>query len=237
MALRKPADARELEKLTAAYERAQRALSEGERELQEAERERDEAHERLAADAFCEGSQSVSLNGKADRRVAEAIVQCDTAAAAVRGIRSRGIELAEKVAEARLDQAEAAVRSGRADVRDAEGVLDERRRALEAAESALTEATRDAKYAAAAFDEEAAAGAERARQADEDLVEWHAHNRGIPDVTIPARLRERIEAESERLRAEGEAARKRDHARAIAQLGEPMPGEVRAGESFPRLPR
>ncbi len=234
------AEARELGKLAAALERAEGELTKREQALEAAQAERDEAAERTAADAFIDGNpESARLNGKASRRAADAIAARDHAAAAVRGIRARGVELAERVASQKITDAEKARDEAVKIEQQAEQALADARAVSAAADLELDKASREAKYALAIFGGAAAEAKRRAEESDARNV--LAAVRGTIRLDIlPAHLRERVPAARERLREEEERARegykKSVEAGTIKGVRVVSPPRgLRDGERFPRL--
>jgi environmental stress-induced protein Ves len=240
MALRKSPDARELEKLTSAFERATKALDDAERTLKTAEQERDAEHERQAADAFLDDSpEAARLNGKIAARFAEAMAARDAASAAVRGLRKRGRVMATKLAGELVEAATKACTEAAKDELRAHKAHADARAARVAADVALAEARHEQTHAAAAFVPDQAAARERSDEADATTVKWAA---GIPwdelnrmrESVFPRRLRARI-AEEKALR-EAQAAEHLASKAARREESRASEHALALGEEFPRLP-
>lgn len=215
---RKSGDARELDKLVGAYERATAALAEAEQALKDAESERDSEHERLAADAYLDDSpEAARLNGKAEAHVAEAMTARDAASAAVRGLAKRASELAERVAAAQQEEAEQALVDAVAAERDAEEQLVRCRTEARAAKTALSTAEATLRRPDRLWNPEQ----ERARKADQASAEWLATaaqpwwDAASPEERAAAeKVREQRRVEREReawWRRAGDATWKRVH--------------------------
>lgn len=237
--VRRSRDEATLEKLTGAYERAAKALDDAEQALKAAEHERDTEHERQAADAYLDDSPDAArLNGKAERRIAEAIVRRDNASAAVRGLSKRASELAEKVAADQHRAAEKALADAVAAEAEAERMFVKCREEAHHARSALSRAQGTLRAPDRLWNPQAQ---ERVRAAAESHAAWlatmpsPAWESATPEEREAAeRFRQRHMAEDERKAAEHLERVRAGELPGIREAPEPV-GGLRPGEKFPRL--
>ncbi len=238
---RRAGEEREVQKLADALERAEGELTKRETALEVAQTERDETTERTAADAFIDGNpESARLNGKASRRAADAIAARDHAAAAVRGIRARGVELAERVASQKITDAEKALADAVKIEQQTEKALADARAVSAAADLELDQAQREATYATALFSSDASE--RKARAEESDLANVTAVVRGALNASLlPQHLRERVEPERKRMNESEERSRKQFRQsvesgaiKGVRSAVDPPRG-LKPGERFPRI--